>query len=171
MNDNSRKRSDEFLKISGQFKLGALTTESSHPVTANLSEVARTDIAAALKLLFDVDNNVIRKFREFVKRAGDLGVLDKAFLLAGVTPLKGPKMAAYMRDKVPGMDVPDEIVKRMKGVPKSKANDEGINLACETIAELRGMKGVAGVHLMAVGWEHRMKGIAERAGLLPRPQA
>jgi N-acetylmuramic acid 6-phosphate etherase len=74
VNDNSRKRSDEFLKISGQFKLGALTTESSHPVTANLSEVARTDIAAALKLLFDVDNNVIRKFREFVKsgRAGDI---------------------------------------------------------------------------------------------------
>ena len=74
MNDNSRKRSDEFLKISGQFKLGALVTESSHPVTANLSEVARTDIAAALKLLFDVDDDVVRKFREFVKwaRAGEI---------------------------------------------------------------------------------------------------
>jgi len=60
-------RSDEFLKISGQFKLGALVTESSHPVTAHLSETARQDAAAGLKLLFDVDGDVIRKFREFVE--------------------------------------------------------------------------------------------------------
>jgi len=74
VSDNSRKRSDEFLKISGQFKLGALVTESSHSVTANLSEVAKTGIAAALKLLFDVDDDVIRKFREFAAsgRAGEI---------------------------------------------------------------------------------------------------
>ncbi|MEI9959979.1 MAG: hypothetical protein WDM76_02265 [Limisphaerales bacterium] len=67
MSDSSKKRSEEFLKISGQFKLGALVTESSHPVTANLSDVAKQDIAAALKLLFDVDDDVIRKYREFVE--------------------------------------------------------------------------------------------------------
>jgi N-acetylmuramic acid 6-phosphate etherase len=61
------KRSEEFLKISSQFKLGALVTELSHPVTAHLSEVARQDIAAGLKLLFDVDGDVVRKFREFVE--------------------------------------------------------------------------------------------------------
>jgi N-acetylmuramic acid 6-phosphate etherase len=55
------------LEISGQFKLGALVTESSHPVTANLSDVAAQDIAAGLKLLFDADDDVIRKFREFVE--------------------------------------------------------------------------------------------------------
>ena len=66
MSDSSRLRSEEFLKIAGQFKLGALVTESSHPVTANLSEVAKQDIAAALKLLFEVDDDVVRKFREFV---------------------------------------------------------------------------------------------------------
>ena len=66
MSDASKKRSEEFLKISGQFKLGALVTESSHPVTANLSEMAKQDIVAALKVLFDVDDDVIRKFREFV---------------------------------------------------------------------------------------------------------
>jgi N-acetylmuramic acid 6-phosphate etherase len=70
----SKKRSGEFLKISGQFKLGALVTESSHPVTVNLSEVAKQDIAAALKLLFDVDDDVVKKFREFVEsgRAGEI---------------------------------------------------------------------------------------------------
>ena len=74
MSASSQKRSEEFLKISGQFKLGALVTEASHPVTANLSEVAKQDTVAALKLLFDVDDDVIRKFREFVEsgRAGEI---------------------------------------------------------------------------------------------------
>ena len=67
MSESSRKRADEFLKISGQFKLGALVTEASHPVTAHLSDTAKSDIAAALGLLFDVDADVIRKFREFVE--------------------------------------------------------------------------------------------------------
>jgi N-acetylmuramic acid 6-phosphate etherase len=74
MSEASDKRSEEFLKISGQFKLGALVTESSHPVTANLSEVAKQDIAKALDLLFQVDNDVIAKYREFVEsgRAGQI---------------------------------------------------------------------------------------------------
>jgi N-acetylmuramic acid 6-phosphate etherase len=67
MSESSRKRADEFLKISGQFKLGALVTEASHPVTAHLSDTAKSDIATALGLLFDVDADVIRKFREFVE--------------------------------------------------------------------------------------------------------
>src|SRR5213594_3102364 len=67
MSAASQIRSEEFLKISHQFQLGALTTESSHPVTANLSETAKRDISAALGLLFDVDADVVRKYREFVE--------------------------------------------------------------------------------------------------------
>lgn len=52
------------MKIADQFKLGALVTESPHPVTANLSEVVRRDPAEGLKLLFDVDADVMRKYRE-----------------------------------------------------------------------------------------------------------
>src|SRR5277367_2191920 len=74
MNGSSQARSAEFLKISSQFKLGALVTELSHPVTAELSEVAKDDIAAALKLLFDVDEDVVKKYREFAEsgRAGEI---------------------------------------------------------------------------------------------------
>lgn len=64
---NSRRPSDEFLKVCDQFKLGALVTESSHPVTANLSEVAASDVPEALRLLFEVDRDVLRKFREFAE--------------------------------------------------------------------------------------------------------
>src|SRR5678810_671958 len=67
MSTNAKQRAEEFLGISAQFQLGALTTESSHPVTANLSEVARQNIAEALKLLFDVDLDVVRKYREFAE--------------------------------------------------------------------------------------------------------
>jgi hypothetical protein len=66
MNKSPAQRSDDFLKVSDQFKLGALVTETSHPVTAGLSDVARADVAAALKLLFEVDGDVLRKYREFV---------------------------------------------------------------------------------------------------------
>src|SRR5256885_512150 len=67
MSDASRIRSEEFLKISDQFQLGVLTTESSHPITAKLSEIAKDDIPAALNLLFEVDGDVLRKYREFVE--------------------------------------------------------------------------------------------------------
>src|SRR5437764_3745995 len=76
MSDISRKRSEDFLKISDQFQLGVLTTESSHPSTANLSEAAKNDISAALGLLFDVDNDVVRKYRGFVESGRARGIQD-----------------------------------------------------------------------------------------------
>jgi len=110
------------------------------------------------------------KFREFIRQANDLGLTEKAFILAGVTPMKSLGMAKYMKNKVPGMDVPDEIIKRLQGVAKDKQAEEGIKIALEQIAEFKDMKGVAGVHLMAIEWEHRVPEIAERAGMLPRPK-
>ncbi len=65
MSETANQRSREFLQIADQFKLGVLTTESSHPTTADLSEVAQGDIAAGLRRLFDVDDDVIRKYREW----------------------------------------------------------------------------------------------------------
>ena len=67
MSETSNRRSDDFLKISDQFQLGVLTTESSHPVTANLSETAKRDVSAALGLLFEADGDVVRKYREFAE--------------------------------------------------------------------------------------------------------
>jgi methylenetetrahydrofolate reductase (NADPH) len=109
------------------------------------------------------------KFREFIQQANDMGLTQKAYILAGITPMKGLGMARYMKSKVPGMDVPDEIIKRLQGVAKDKQAEEGIKIALEQIAELKEMKGVAGVHLMAIEWEHRVPEIAERAGMIPRP--
>ncbi len=112
----------------------------------------------------------MERFREFVKRAVDMGLTQKCYLLAGVTPMKSVGMARYMANKVPGMDVPDEIIKRLKGAPKGKKAAEGIKIACEQIEEFKEMEGVAGVHLMAIEWEHKVPEIAEQAKVLPRPE-
>jgi N-acetylmuramic acid 6-phosphate etherase len=76
MSQTSDRRSEEFLKISDQFQLGVLTTESSHPVTANLSEVAKRDVTAALGLLFEADGDVVRKYREFAESGRAASIKD-----------------------------------------------------------------------------------------------
>ena len=110
------------------------------------------------------------KMREWIKRARDMGLTEKVYILAGITPMKSLGMARYMKSKVPGMDVPDEIINRLKGVEKKKQGQEGIAIACEQIQEFKEMDGIAGIHLMAIEWEHRVPEIAEQAGLLPRPE-
>ncbi len=112
----------------------------------------------------------MEKIRTWVKQANDMGLTEKVAILPGVTPMKSIGMAKYMASKVPGMDVPEEIIKRLQGVDRKKVADEGIKIACEQIEEFKEMKGVAGVHLMAIEWEHKVPEIAERANVLPRPE-
>jgi 5,10-methylenetetrahydrofolate reductase len=120
----------------------------------------------------------VPRFREFMRRVVDLGVTEKLCILAGVGPLKSPTAARYMRDHVPGMDVPDEIVERMdaagRGIDDKKLRatayrEMGIQICVEMIEQLRGIEGVAGIHLMAIEWEEAVPIITQRAGLLPRP--
>lgn len=105
------------------------------------------------------------KFTKWMKAVRDRGLADKVYILGGVTPIKSAGMALYMKDKVAGMDVPDEVINRIKGVPKDKQRDEGIKLCVETIQKLRKIKGVAGVHIMAIEWEDAVPEIVDAAGL------
>ena len=89
----------------------------------------------------------------------------------GVTPFKSAGMARYMKNSVPGMDVPDEMIERMKGVPKEKQPEEGIKICVETIQKLKEIPGVRGIHIMAIEWEEKVAEIAKTAGLLPRPSS
>jgi methylenetetrahydrofolate reductase (NADPH) len=109
------------------------------------------------------------KFRDFMKRAVDMGLHERCHILAGVTPMKSIGMAQYMAKSVPGMDVPESLIKRLRDAGKGKVAEEGIKFALEQIEEFKEMEGVAGVHLMAIEWEHKVPEIAERAGVLPRP--
>jgi methylenetetrahydrofolate reductase (NADPH) len=66
--------------------------------------------------------------------------------------------------------VPDEVVKRISGVPKDKQADEGIRICVESIQRLKEVEGVRGFHIMAIEWEEKVPEIAEQSGLYPRPK-
>ena len=110
------------------------------------------------------------KFETWMKGVRDRGLHKQVHILAGITPMKSAGMAKYMKNRVPGMDVPDEVVKRLSGVPKEKQAEEGINMAVEDMQRLKEVEGVSGFHVMAIEWEQKVPEIVERAGLLPRPE-
>jgi methylenetetrahydrofolate reductase (NADPH) len=127
------------------------------------------------QLIYDMD-----RFRKFMEKVVEMGLHEKISILAGVGPLKTSGAAKYMRDKVPGMIVNDYYVNEMENavanIPKEdKAGRKdawqkrGIALCIEQIQQIREIKGVAGIHLMAIEWEEAVKHIVEGAGLLPRP--
>ena len=99
----------------------------------------------------------------------DRGLHKKVKILAGVTPIKSIGAAKYMKTRVPGLDVPDDVIERFQNTPKEDRAQEGINLAIETIKRLKDIEGIAGVHIMAIEWEEAVPQIVEKAGLSPRP--
>jgi methylenetetrahydrofolate reductase (NADPH) len=109
------------------------------------------------------------RFKEWMKMAREEGLTEKVHILGGVTPLKSAGMAKFMNNKVAGMDVPEALIDRMAGVSKEKAVEEGLKICLETIAELREIEGIHGVHIMAIEWEEIVAEIVESAGLTPRP--
>ncbi len=109
------------------------------------------------------------KFEAWMEEICKRGLHERIYVMAGITPLKSAGMARYMQKKVPGMDVPDELVKRLAALPKDKQAEEGITIAVEAIERLKKVEGVRGFHIMAIEWEHRVPEIVQRAGLYPRP--
>jgi len=105
------------------------------------------------------------RFKKWIRLAREEGLTEKVYILAGVTPVKSAGMAKFMKNRVAGMDVPDELIKRMESVPKEKAAEEGIKVCLETIEELRQIDGVHGIHLMAIEWEEKVSEIVKAAGL------
>ncbi len=109
------------------------------------------------------------RFEAWLAMAQDRGLTERTYILGGVTPLKSVGMAKYMKTRVSGMDIPDEIIKRMDGTAKKRQDEEGIQICIETISRLRELPGIKGVHIMAIEWEDAVGEIAKRASLLPRP--
>lgn len=110
------------------------------------------------------------KFKAYMEEAWREGLPERVSILAGVTPLKSAGMAKFMRRMVAGMDIPDTVVERIGAEPKEKQAAKGIEMCIEQIQELKEIKGIAGVHVMAIEWEEKLAEIIGGAGLLPRPQ-
>jgi len=179
MRDQGMVQSGDKLDIPPRFFLGAAANPFADPFEFRPYRLAKKVKAGANFVQTQLIYNV-PKFADYMKRAGDLGVLDDVYVLAGVGPIKSSGAARYMATKVPGMDVPDEIVQRMadaiKGIPSEEKQarraawqEEGISICVEIIQQVREIPGVSGVHIMAIEWEEAVPIIAEKAGLLPRP--
>jgi methylenetetrahydrofolate reductase (NADPH) len=178
---------DVFKGQEPRFFVGAAAAPFADPLDFRPYRLAKKVNAGAdfiqTQLIYDVP-----AFKKYMENVRELGVHKKTYILAGVGPLKSPGMARYMKNNVPGILVPDEIIDRMtaagkpwSGIPKNELTKEdkrarstawretGIQICIDLIQELREIEGVSGVHIMAIEWEEAVKPIAEGAGLLPRP--
>jgi methylenetetrahydrofolate reductase (NADPH) len=168
MRDEGKFLNGEEIDVPPKMFIGAACNPFADPYEFRVHRLA-TKIAAGAdfiqtQCIFNMD-----KFRDFMKQVVDKGLHERCYILAGVTPMKNAGMANFMAKYVPGMDIPESLIKRLKGVDKRDQAEEGIKIALEQIEEFKEMDGVAGVHLMAIEWEHKVPEIAERAGVLPRP--
>jgi methylenetetrahydrofolate reductase (NADPH) len=168
MRDSGKIIGGEDIQTPPKMFIGAAENPFADPLSWRVVRLAKKIDAGVdfiqTQCIFNVD-----RFCTFMAQARDMGLTDKVSILAGITPLKTVGMARYMAAKVAGMDVPEELIQRMAGVPKEKQADEGIKIAVETIQQVREIPGVAGIHLMAIEWEHKVPEILEAAGLDKRP--
>ena len=148
--------------------IGAAANPFADPLAFRVVRLAKKIGAGAQFIQTQCIYN-LERFEAWMEMARQRGLTDKAYILGGVTPLKSSGMAKYMKNKVSGMDIPDELIRRVEAVPKEKQREEGIKICVETIQRLKEMPGIRGVHIMAIEWEEAVGEIVERAGLLPRP--
>lgn len=168
MRDEGKFIGGDEIKRPPRMFVGAAANPFADPFEIRVPRLAKKVAAGAefiqTQCIYNLD-----KFEEWMKLAVDRGLCEKVNILAGVTPFKSAGMARYMKNRVPGMDVPEEVVKRMADTPKEKQAEEGINICIESIQRLKEVEGVRGFHVMAIEWEEKVPEIVERSGLFPRP--
>lgn len=171
----ARTMRDEGVFLSGRklttapcFFLGAVANPFVPPYEWRPQRLAKKIAAGAefiqTQYCFDVP-----RFREYMKQVRNRGLDRQAFILAGVGPLKSAKAAEFMRKKVPGVVIPEEIMDRLHKTPKECQQEEGKKICIEIIHQIREIEGVSGVHIMAYRQEELVADIVQEAGLLPRP--
>ena len=169
MREEGKFINGEEIKTPPKFFIGAAANPFADPFAIRVPRLAKKAAAGVdfiqTQCIYNMD-----KFKEWMKGVVDRGLHEKVKILAGVTPMKSVGMARYMKKSVPGMDVPDEVIKRLQGAGKGNAATEGIKFCVEQMQELKEMEGIAGVHLMAIEWEEKVPEMVKQAGLFPRPE-
>lgn len=167
MRDEKKFLCGEEMDVAPQFLIGAVENPFSGSVEMRARRLAKKVTAGAEFIQTQIIYNV-KRFSDWMEEVRKLELHEKVYILAGVSPLKSAGMAKYMKNNVPGMMVPDEIVKRMEKAEDAKL--EGVNVCVDIIKEVKEIEGVAGVHVMAIEWEEKVPEIVDKAGLLPRPK-
>jgi methylenetetrahydrofolate reductase (NADPH) len=169
MRDEKKFQNGEQMAYEPRLFIGAAENPFADPFEFRVLRLKKKVEAGADFIQTQIVYNV-EKFKNWMKMVCDMGLNEKVKILAGVSPIKSIGAAKYMKTKIPGMDVPDEIITRLQGVPKDQVPKEGIRICVDIINQLKEIKGVAGVHIMAIEWEETVPEIVEAAGLYPRPK-
>lgn len=164
MRDENRFLSGRSLDTPPRLFIGAAANPFAPPLDFRAQRMAsKVDAGAQFfqtQYCFDIP-----LFKEFMKHAGDLGLLDKVYVLAGVGPMASARSASWIRDNVPGIHIPDSIIDRLLAAGK-KQKSEGRKICVEMMQQLQEIEGVAGIHVMAYRQEESVKQIVKDSGVL-----
>ncbi|WP_412535139.1 methylenetetrahydrofolate reductase [Mesorhizobium sp. BAC0120] len=163
MRDNGKFLSGRKLTTPPEVFLGAAINPFAPPFDFRPVHLGKKIAAGAQfvqsQYCFDVP-----MFRTFMQRARDLGLTDKVFILCGVGPLASARTARWMRTNVPGVHIPDAVIKRLEGAEDQKK--EGKKLCIDIINEVKEISGVSGIHVMAYRQEEYVAEIVDESGVL-----
>ena len=151
------------MKTSPRYFLGAATSPfASDPELQAIRDHKKINAGAQFfqtNLVFEPE-----RLDPWLEQLEKRGVLDKVFILIGLVPLKSYRTALYLHEHIPGVYLPEKILKRMEAAGE-KAPEEGIQVALEIIDSVKKKKGVSGIHLMTLGWEAIVERIVTESGL------
>jgi methylenetetrahydrofolate reductase (NADPH) len=163
LRDEHRFLSGRKISFAPRVLLGAAENPFAPPQEWRAERLAKKVAAGAqfIQTQFCYDVPLLKAFMSHVET---LGLFDKVFILVGVGPLRSAKAAEWIRTHVPGVHIPDAVLARLAGA--SDQGLEGRKLCIELIQEIRSIKGVHGVHLMAYRQEETVAEIIDRSGVL-----
>ncbi len=163
MRDDHQFLSGRELTCPPKVFLGAAANPFAPPLDYRPHRLAKKIAAGAqfiqTQYCFDIE-----QFKNYMSAVRDSGSHEKAFILAGVGPLASARSAEWIRSNVPGVHIPDSVIRRLKGADDQR--EEGVQICIDLIAAIREIEGVHGVHIMAFRQEHRVGEIVERSGVL-----
>jgi methylenetetrahydrofolate reductase (NADPH) len=163
MRDEQQFLSGRAISSPPRLFLGAAANPFAPPLDFRPHRMAKKIAAGAqfiqTQYCFDIE-----RFKTFMAQVRDLGLLEKAYVLAGVGPLASAKSADWIRKNVAGVHIPDAVINRLAGAQDQK--QEGVDLCIDLVEQVREIEGVSGVHIMAYRMEDRIGEIVTRSNVL-----
>lgn len=163
MRDERRFQSGRVITKAPHVFLGAAANPFAPPFDFRPVRLAKK-IAAGAQFIQTQYCYDMSRLKEYMKQVRDMGLADKAFILIGVGPLASARAAEWIRTHVPGVYIPDEVIKRLSGAKDQKR--EGKRLCIDLVQQIREIKGVSGVHVMAYRQEESVAEIIDKSGVL-----
>ncbi|WP_169948173.1 methylenetetrahydrofolate reductase [Microbispora sp. H11081] len=170
LRDDGELMSGAALSARPDWLIGTVENPFAPPLGFRARRLAKKAAAGAefvqTQYVYDFD-----VFERWLGGVRELGVLERCKVIAGVGPIRSLRALDHLRTAVPGVHIPGDVERRLRGVPADRVAEEGVRLCVEAVQRLAETPGVAGVHLMALGYEHGVPDILRRAGVGPRPPA